>query len=178
MSDDFGKWQKEHTPDRKDIGVCFNRELLYEYEQAAAKVAAIKSATKGELAKEGLPAAEARLEELAGQIKAAQRILVFQSIGTHRWRDLLSEHPPQADYRNVVTTLGLPMEFNPDTFVPVAMSESCVEPGMSLEQAEWFCSTFPVSEVDRVFGAVLTCNVTGLERPFDDGGQALHGAKK
>lgn len=180
MSDEFAQWQEEHSPDRKTIGVCFDRELLFELEQASIDFVQLKDGSGGMLeVKEELKAAERRLEDLREKAKAAQRTLVFESLGTKKWRDLLSEHPyPGRERRIVVNTLGLPMEYNPDTFVPIAMSESCVEPGMTLKQATWFCETFPVTEVDRVFGAVLTVNVTGLERPFDDTGSPHPGAKR
>lgn len=179
MGDTFSSWQQEHSPDRKEVRVCFNRELLYEFEQAHTELARLKESDEGMLdVADAVTAAELRVEDLKEQIRAAQKTLVFESIGTKPWRDLLSEHPPIGEHRNVVTILGLPLDYNPDSFVPIAISKTCVEPEISLEQAEWFCSSFPVSEVDRVFGAVLTCNNTGLDRPFDDTGSPLAGVKR
>jgi hypothetical protein len=178
MSDEFKQWQQEYTPDRKPVEICFDRELLYRFEEAAGEVALLKESRAGMLtASPELVAAEERLEQLGEQVQKARKPFVFGSIGHRAWRDLLSKYPPEGVQRRMVTIIGIPLDMNPDTFIPVALHECCIEPGMTLEQAEWFCEKFPVSEVDRAFGAVTTCNVTGLDRPFGDTGSPLHGAK-
>lgn len=175
----FSDAQAEHSPDVKKVPVCFNRELLYRFEEASSRVDSLRAEAKGMMDPgPEVKDAEVLLQELTEEVRASQRVFVFQSIGTKKWRDLLSEHPPEGDQRKSVTFVGLPLEFNPDTFVPAAMHACCVEPGITLEQAEWFAAEMPVKEVDSVFGAVLTINVTGLDRPFSDTGAALLGAKR
>ena len=176
---EFAEWMGEHSPDRKEVQVCFDRKLLFQYEEASTRVEALRQQAKGML--DGgavVKDAETVLEDLTQKVRDAQRTLVFESIGTKKWRDLLSEHPPEGDQRKVVTLVGLPLEFNPTTFVPAAILACSVEPKLTEEEAEWFAAEMPVKEVDRVFGAVLTINVTGLDRPFGDGGQVLHGGRK
>lgn len=176
---DFEKWQEEFSPDRKEISVCFDRALLYQFEEASTRADSLREQAKGMLdAGEDSKEAEEQLQELTEKVRAAQRTLVFESIGTRKWRDLLSEHPPEGDQRKVVTLVGLPLEFNPDTFVPAAIHACSVEPKITAKEAEWFAAEMPVKEVDRVFGAVLTINVTGLDRPFGDTGNHLLGVRK
>ena len=169
---EFKDWMGEHSPDRKEVEVCFDRKLLFQFEEASTRVDALRQQAKGMLdGGEVVKDAETVLEDLTQKVRDAHRTLVFESIGTKKWRDLLSEHPPDSDH------LAL-MPFNPDTFVPAAIHACSVEPGITQEEAEWFCAEMPVQEIDRVFGAVLTINVTGLDRPFSDTGNHLLGARK
>lgn len=176
----FAEWREEFSPDRKPVDICFNRELLAELEEANQELRALQ-AGEGKMleAKKELLEAEARVHDLIEKVKATEKTLVFQSIGTKAWRDLLSEHPPVGEQvRQIVMFTGAPLEYNPDTFIPMALHKCCIEPGMSLEDAQWFCEVFPLKEIDRAFGAVTTCNVTGLDRPFDDTGSLLRGVKR
>lgn len=147
--DTFESWKAEASRLRTFEDVCFDRALLFELEQAEADA----KKEPGMLDSGGPP-----VQELRDEIKAKTRRFVFESIGKRAWRDLLAEHPPTKEQR---ASLGMALDHNPDTFPPAAMAATCVEPGMTAEQAQWFYDEFPIGVVERVWNAVLLANVIG-----------------
>lgn len=166
MSDDvFASWQKEFTRDRVEARVCFNRALLAELDQAEKALAAIPDSDSKML--EGNPdraKAEKRVQTLRQQIGKSRKTLWFESIGTREWRKLLGEHPPTDEQKEATPTL----DHNPETFPVAALVRSCVDPGLSLEQAKWLMEELSVAETDKVWTACLAANITGARDPFDD----------
>lgn len=161
MSDEFAKWQQEVSDARSSVDVCFDRELLFAFEQAQRDAEAESGM---------LSADRARVEELRDQVKAKTRTLVFKSLGKGGWRRLEAQYPPTPEQ---IEKFGQ-LDHNPETFPAAAMSECCIDPGMSKTQAEWLCDTFPMAVVDRVWATVLEANLLGGDekkvataRPFD-----------
>lgn len=149
MGDEFSGWQKETTRSQKSADVCFDRALLHKLEVAEKEASA---AGDGMLATD-----KGEVESIRDEIKSKTRTLVFEAIGKRQWRDLLGEHPPAREQRE--QTPGL--DYNPETFPAAAMAAACVQPGLTLEQAQWLCDELPLGVVERVWLAVLDANVIG-----------------
>lgn len=143
-------WLQETTPHEETVRICFDRNLVSQWEDA---VAAHREAKKGML--EAPEDIEARIAELAEKVRDATKIMVFRSIGHRPWRRLLAEHPPSKQQR----AEGL--DHDPETFVPAAMAATCVVPGMTVEQANRILETQPDLVVDRIWAAVLSANLIG-----------------
>lgn len=155
---EFSEWQKESTPERKSVTVCFDRTLSSEWE-AAEKAAASPGKMLGEKP-------DASLEELRQRVRERSRTLVFASIGAKRWRDLLAGHPPTKDQRR---EQGALLDHNPETFPAAALVAACVEPGLTAEEAAWIMDELPLGVANRIWAACLEANVSGSRDPFGEG---------
>lgn len=141
---EFDSWKQEATRHRVTASVCFDRALVAEFEEAVHALDEATRDSKQMLA--GIPVElENRVADLEKQIEGKTRELVFESIGRRAWKRLIADHPPTQDADDVRAG------YNLETFVPAALARSCVEPGLTLEQAEWIITELP----DAVYGAIV-----------------------
>jgi hypothetical protein len=172
----IGDWLEEVTPDRREVSVCLDRRLVSAL--IVAKKAA-EAATEGEAKTLGkapeLEELEMRVLELEDAVREKSRTLVFEGLGWGRWRDLLAKHPPEADQADVfarAVQLGfMPhavenIGYNAETFVPDAISASCVDPTITIHEANTLLRKSPPGVIERIFTAVLEVNVAGGNDPF------------
>lgn len=162
MAESFAEWQSEATRDRAQVSVCFDRALLSELEAAEAEL--VQVPVTGTLGDERT-ALTAHVDQLKETIREKSRVLVFEGIGRKAWRDIQAEHPPTEAQRK---EYGAFLDHDPESFPAAAMAASCLEPGLSVEEAQWLCDEMPVSVVDRVWSTCLRANVTGSRDPFED----------
>lgn len=146
MSDAFEQYLAEATLPCREVSVCFDRKLLYDLADAekAGDDKLVKSLTK--------------------KVEASRREMSFEKLDGKLWRDLISKHPPNKKQKAEGHT------HNPETFYPAAMAATCIEPGITFEQAEKFCDTFPVLEVEKVMAVVYELHAMGGRDPFDSTG--------
>jgi hypothetical protein len=170
---------EEATPRESRLGVCFDGKLVSRYEHARRRLAARGGATMlGDVERLAL---EDEVKQLEAEVADKTRVFVFESIGWGPWRDLVAKHPPDVDQQEVfVRAVGLAflppglreIDVNLPTFVPAAMAASCVEPGMTVEQAEKVlgkAAKLPGGVIDRFWAAVSEANLGGTADPFADG---------
>ena len=115
------------------------------------------------------PSIQAQIDEVRDASKDTVASFTFRSIGRYRYDELvgLPKHQPTKDQKQKD---GL--SFNPDTFPPALVAESCVEPEMSLEDAQEIFSDpdWNGAELQRLFfGALEVNNETG-DIPFSKSG--------
>jgi hypothetical protein len=119
--------------------------------------------------------AEARVKELAEQVRGKSRTFVFEGVGWGRWRDLLAKYPQAPDqseaFARAVQLGFMPhavenVGYDAETFIPAAIAASCVEPGVTVEEATAFLEKMPAGVIDRLWGAVLEVNLAGSDDPF------------
>ena len=168
------QWLDEATPDRCEVQVCFDRRLLSELAAAKDALKAARDAGEGMLG--GAHAeAEARVKELAEQVRGKSRTFVFEGVGWGRWRDLLAKYPQAPDqseaFARAVQLGFMPhavenVGYDAETFIPAAIAASCVEPGVTVEEATAFLEKMPAGVIDRLWGAVLEVNLAGSDDPF------------
>ena len=172
---DFSSYLSEATPDSRMVPVCFDRQLLAELAEARRAIAEIEgnpikgSKTLGDTDRQELVDRVAALEE---EVRAKTRLLSFQNPGKRRWRDLIAEHPPTKEQR---ATYGALLHWDPDTFIPAAISLCAHDPEISVEEAASFIEQMPEGVVDRVWAAVLEVTLGGQTDPFvtaSDGARA------
>lgn len=148
---DVNSWLKEATPHRKTVKVCFDRNLIAEWDKASEE---LQEAKKGML--EPPKEMKKRVDELAVKVAKATREFVFQSIGNGPWRRLVAEHPPTKEQRR-----DLSLDHDPETFLPAVMVATCVSPQLTLEQAEQILETQPLAVIDRLWAGILEANLIG-----------------
>lgn len=176
----FNEYRQETTKDRKTIRVCFDRALLSDLEDAERE---LKERQTGNETAGGKMLSDAettklkkRVETLKSKVKEKARPFIFESIGRRRWQDLVGEHPPTDANKE---EFGESIDFNPDTFPAAAISRSCIDPGMTVEEAQWFLDEFPLNVGQRVFEAALRVNREGSRDPFVDGSdETLDGVRR
>lgn len=105
------------------------------------------------------PAILNRVAALEAEIEAAQTVFVFEGIGDYAWHQLLNKHAPTRDDR----IAGY--DFDPETFPPLAVAASCIEPVLTPDDARWLFVNLDVAEWQRIWGACLLANLGERDRP-------------
>lgn len=105
------------------------------------------------------PAIVEQINELEARIEAEQKIFVFEGMGQYAWQNLIADNPATRDQR------AEGYDNNPETFAPLALSASCVDPELSVDDARWLMVNLDVAEWDRLWGACLKANVGERDRP-------------
>ena len=85
----------------------------------------------------------------------------FRSIGHRAWADLLAAHPPTRDQSRAAPLV----DFNPDTFPVAAIAASCVEPEMTVDEAQRLDRALNQTQFDTLWTAVLDANMGGGSDP-------------
>lgn len=166
MSDTFDQWRKAAKRRRQTVDVCFDDTIDSALERTRAEMVEQRKAGLLDDAK----ALARREKELLEARKEATRILTFEGVGPGRLRVLLGDHPPTAEQKKEerVGRLYLPsgwVEYNPDTFPPALMAECCVEPGLTVDQAEWLLSETTVATATEVWTACMAANLGEVSGP-------------
>lgn len=103
----------------------------------------------------------------AAQVSAT---FVFEAVGRQNFSDLRGQHPPTKEQRDEWKRRWLKtgmadhqipeLEHNTDTFPPVLIAASCIEPAMTVEQATrlWDSAGWSDAELAELFGAALLVN--------------------
>ena len=91
--------------------------------------------------------------------KTEEVTLVFQSIGSTAYDDLVAKHPPTKRQKEEKHT------FNMDTFAPELLSLTCVEPEMPVEewQEVWTSDAWNRGELMALVMHAIEVNSRGLE---------------
>lgn len=139
-------------------------ELLNELANARRALEGAK--LRGHKEPDLLKAAQDRADEAREAVRESAVEVVMRSIGRARWDELMQAHPPtEAQKEKTKRESGDPnafLEFNLDTFPPVAIAASCVQPEMTAEQATelWNSETWNEAECARLLQMALTVNRT------------------
>ena len=99
------------------------------------------------------------LDELEAEIDAAKVEFRFRAIGKRPWADLLKQHPPTKDQQRA----GL--DHNPETFPAAAIAASCVEPTLTVDEAERLERALNASQFDVLWAKCIDANIGGTSDP-------------
>ena len=165
MTQSFDQVWSKRTKDRVPVSVCFDRALLGEFEIAEQNLKEAKASSNGNLGS-GIGELQAEVAELRGLIKKATVRLVFENIGMRRWRSIMAAHPPTNEQKAEAAKQEVPVQFNIETFPAAAMAASCVEPGLSIEQAQEMMDELPETVFTRLWVACLNASVLGARDPL------------
>lgn len=153
----FDEWKQDATPDEQVVAVCFNRSLFREWTEASERLAAASTEDPdiSELAD--------AVVDLTNQVEAdkERHRFTFRTVPYSRWRDLVEAHPPTDQQKKRADWL----EYNPDSFPPVAVAASCHDPELTDDDAVWLRENLPRLEFDRLFNAAFEVSVGGSDLP-------------
>jgi hypothetical protein len=142
-----------YQPRTVTVLICQRAALLDEHARIEAEVLRDGGGSLAGRTKAG------ELAALEDQIEEASTAFRFRALGRRGWADLLRQHPPSKD------DAKLGIDFNPETFPQAAIAASSVEPEISPEQSERLAEVLPQGEWEKLWAAVLTCNIEGVEPP-------------
>jgi hypothetical protein len=101
------------------------------------------------------------VRELEDQMEAAKTSFTFRAIGRKAWADLVAKHPPTKAQLKVDPQADV----DPESFPVAAIAASCVEPALTLEQAQRIESAVTDVQWRVLYGACLTVNVGTSDLP-------------
>lgn len=167
--------QKRKQPQRRRVRITLDPDAEDAYVAAlAAHIAAQRDADRrpdDEPTLAVLAEATAALDSARETLRAESHEFVFVSIGRKAFEALRDEHPAttaqKADFRDRMTALNLSvqdvgmLDHDPVTFPPALIAASCVDPVMTLEEAEdlWSSPVFSSSELAELFSTAQIANV-------------------
>jgi len=111
-----------------------------------------------------------QIEELVEASESTVAIFSFKSIGRPRYDEMVGENPPTPEQKKDGA------EFNADTFPPSLVSESSLEPVISLEEAVDIFSSpdWNNAELRKLFFAALEVNTETGDIPLSrDGSETM-----
>jgi len=149
-------WEDDITADEVVVSVCLNRRLFRAYveaREAADRGGGDDDAEVKELLQAVVDAKQA--------VDEASKQFTFATVDYDRWQKLLEDHPPTDAQRDDNRYL----DYNPDTFPPVAVQAACVEPELSPKQVGLLQQKLPRDEWRRLWEAAWTANVGGSSIP-------------
>lgn len=151
--------RKAFQPRRVECRVLVDGSLL---DRHAALEAELQRAIREDVELNRIAVAPALTEQiraLEDEIEAKQATFVMSNVGRGRWLDLLSRHQPSRE------DAAQGLDFDPRTFPPAAVALSCVEPELTLEDAEWLFDALDLAEWSRIWNACLEANLGREARP-------------
>jgi hypothetical protein len=175
MPDTMDGWLDEATPDEARIRICLNRrlyrELRDELKAATAELERYQSSRKeattldAAVSDDTIRAAARRAMDANKALEEAEdRELVFRCVPRRRRKQIEAEHPPTEAQRKSAPPNSM-LRWDQDTFWPAMVAESCVSPGMSVEQAERLRETLPDDKWDELTATVYEVNYGGTDVP-------------
>ena len=113
-------------------------------------------------APEKAPRIQKQIDKLIEQSEDTLEVFTFKSIGRFNYDELVAEHPPSKDQKKDGS------DFDPNTFPPVLVSASCVEPEIPIADAvKIFASPeWNGAELRKLFFAALDANTETGEIPL------------
>jgi hypothetical protein len=175
MPDTMDGWLDEATPDEARIRICLNRRLYrelrdqlraataeLEHYQASRKEATTLDAAVSD---DTIRAAAQRAMDANKALEEAEdRELVFQCLPRRRRKQIEAEHPPTEEQKKSAPPNSM-LRWNEDTFWPAMVAESCVSPGISVEQSERLREALPDDKWAEITATVYSVNYGGTDVP-------------
>lgn len=163
------------------VWIIQNEEGADEYEKLTKQITLLEdtlvrlNGEEPEVIVERLERLQTRREELRENLLKDALKFEFTSIGRPEYRKLLMEHPPSDEQKEEVRKAGGDpdlLQWDPDSFPPRLVSESCTNPKMTKAQAQkiWKSKKWNVAELDALFQGALNANV---QRAIADLGKGL-----
>lgn len=160
-------------PARQEVRICLDSAVSEKRDKANQALGEAQSRAarwpQNESVKSAVADAEAEAEAASEAAEAVTVTFVFEALGRDRIETMMKAHQPTAgqkdEYRKMMLEEGKsptssPLIYNPDTFPPVLMSESCSQPSMTLDEANelWGSEVWSRGELGRLFLAAWTVN--------------------
>lgn len=152
----FDHLQKKTKPTKR-LTVVLDDDLA---QQAEAATRALSDAQFGKSTKAEIARLEGAVKTANAAVAEASVVLVFRSIGRRRYDEMVDEHPPTDEQQEKAKEQGGVAGYNPATFLPVLISESLIEPLLTLEQVNALWDEWNNAEVMALINAAIEVNTT------------------
>lgn len=158
-------------PRQQRVRFLFDGDLAAELDRTRQ---ALRSALvdQSALASDEVSTLRQKLSDLESAADAATVEFVFAAIGRARLDELKAQNPPTeemwARYRERVKAnpLMTPPEFDPEAMAPALIAASCVDPSMTVDEAQKLWDELSDGEAARLFEAAWNVNSQGSDRPL------------
>lgn len=104
--------------------------------------------------------ARAGVDAAEQAVRDSAQTFVFRSPGRKAFEDLVAEHPPEeGDHDDARKTTGRPealARWHSDTFTPALLAATCVDPKLTVEEAQAIYDEWTDAEVSALVAAALT----------------------
>lgn len=132
---------KKKQPVEERVPIVLSDDGIEALAEARILLARAESMARSDSPEDEAKVAEAKaaVDKAEKQVEAATVVFRFRSVGRDAWRKIKEEHPPTEAQRAAVKKEFGPdaePEWNTDTFPAVAISATCVEPAMTVEQVQ------------------------------------------
>jgi hypothetical protein len=123
-----------------------------------------------------IPQLQQRLAELTIKADEAATVFTFQALGRRAFEDLKLAYPPTEEqwerYRERVTAAyWVPApEFEEVTFAPALIAACCIDPKMTLAEAQQLWDELSDGEAAILYAKALEVNEEASSRPFSGTG--------
>lgn len=179
---DVSTFLSGHKPRTRTVELCPDTELLSEIVRLHAEARQVAQTDNGSLAESHLDDLNARLEGLRDQAERSQYRFTVRSVGRSIWSTLVDANQPDDDKRTKYRKHGAHLDWDPDTFPPVAVAaslEAAVSPDgdtltfdaprfvdgdvqadpQAVELAQRVWDEFEFGETTKLWNAVVDLNV-------------------
>lgn len=137
---------------RQDL-VTRHRELDEELAAAIARDAKTNE-------RDQAPDIARQIEALQDEMEAAKVEFKFKAIGKKAWADLLAQHPPLKEHKE------LRVDHNPETFPIAAIAASCIKPdGVDEDFVRRLEAVLTDPQFTVIWRACIDANIGGVESP-------------
>ncbi len=154
-------------PAYQDVFIVGDDSLGAEYEDAVRELGEAKMSLNivGQTreAKQRVESAESTLEEVTGRIRETGMKFTFRSISRKKLDAILEEHQPSKRQKAEAEEKGEDLNFDPETFPPALIAATCVDPELTIEEAEeiWESEDWTQGELLSLLGGAMAANQRG-----------------
>lgn len=154
-----------------EVRICLDSataDRLLRAEKELNRAKGIGVSFEGSSRLETLEEAQAEHEAAVAANDAATALLKLRAVPRWRLKELIEGHRPtqdqRAEYKAQLRALNLPanmeLEYNPETFPPVLIAETVIEPKMTVEEAEqlWNSDAWSDGELGQLLQACQAVN--------------------
>ena len=154
----------------KTVDVQIDGEVAGEIAELRRLVRAARDSDRGANKPDTELAVQDKLDALIEASKSTVVTFTFTSIGRYEYDELVAAHQPTDDQKKAGS------DFNDDTFPPVLVAAACIDPEMSVEQAEEIFSSqlWNNAELSKMFRGAVDANVQTGDIPLSKGGSDMN----
>lgn len=145
-------------PREAEVSLCLAGDLAADADRLAAEIDRIGSVPRTSLADvDPRTALVAELEKVHAKMRANSAVFRFRALSRKDYSDLLAAHQSRDATKEA---------WNLDTFPPALIAASCIEPAMTVEQAEDLFSRINQNGRDLLWSAAWRANTGEVRVPF------------
>jgi hypothetical protein len=154
----------EARPFTASVWLCLRGDLVRELEQLERDLAAARRADEETNEPNKAPAIARRIRDIEAEMRNSETEFTFQAIGKSAWRDLLAEHPPSKEQKD------LGFSHDPETFAVAAMARSLIDPypgeGEEAEaEVQALVEKLTTLQLGKLWTTCMSANVDGGNAP-------------